>query len=250
VNAILARSLAIAGCAFALLLPSLANATTFSVDPTRLIFTTATSGDVVVTNTGDSELRMTIHAYTWTQDGRAREHLVETDHVVYYPEIFTLAPGASQRIRVGVTDNPTSIERAYRLILAEIPSHQHIGAPVGVTFFTRVDMPIFIAPTSAQNVEPQLALSQDRSSLDALISNAGTMHLAQSSLSFSVRDAAGHTIWSDSQDAFYVLPHQAQLVEEHLARAICQSGRTLHVDWRVNGATISRSLALHREQCH
>ena len=97
-------------------------ASDFTISPTTITLTNEPAADVVVTNTGTSPLRLSVHAYAWSQETTEPEKLVESGKVVYFPEIFVLPAGGTQRIRVGVSGAPTDKEQTYRLVLEELPS--------------------------------------------------------------------------------------------------------------------------------
>ncbi|HTA38701.1 MAG TPA: fimbria/pilus periplasmic chaperone, partial [Candidatus Acidoferrales bacterium] len=169
------------------------------------------------------------------------EKLSPSDKVVYYPQIFVLPPAGTQRIRVGVSGTPTTKEQAYRLIVQELPPNA--AGATGVTFVGRVDMPVFVPPgdSIAQTRVPKfVSLTAARGVLRAVLTNEGTIHLRQSTLTIAGTDASGNVIWHDTKQVFYVLPDSVQNASDPIPVSICSRLRSVAVRWtlRDNAGTL------------
>jgi fimbrial chaperone protein len=258
------RNLANARCRLAagvvsvlILLAAPAVAANFSVDPTSLTFAKdaradVVSGDIVVRNVGDETLRMSIHAYDWTQTRDEREHLVETGHVAYYPQQFTIDPGRSQRIRIGVTDKRTSAERAYRLILTELPKPRFAtnAAVAGLSFYTKVDIPIFLEPVNRE--APALKIGQVNQShrdLTLVLSNDGMTHAAPSTVSVTIRNRSGRTVYHEDVSAFYLLAQREQAIHIQMPRTVCPTLGDVVVQWSGTSLYATQVVPLRGDEC-
>jgi fimbrial chaperone protein len=143
-----ARRLAAAGmfaAGFALLLPGLARAQGLTVLPVNIemppgqLTTTMT-----VINNGTTETSVQIRALAWSQsDGN--EQLTASDEVMASPPIATIAPGATQVVRLVLSKAPTGKEATYRLLLDQIPP---AAAPGTVRLALRLSIPIFAQPAA------------------------------------------------------------------------------------------------------
>jgi fimbrial chaperone protein len=135
---------ALIGGAAALLLSSLAApapaaAGTLRVDPVRLeISADRRTATVSVRNDDPTPVTIRAYALTWDQvDGEDRYG--ESSAVIISPPIFTIAPGATQLIRVGLR-SPSAGGRAYRVIVEEVPGASPSG---GVQVALRLNLPLF-----------------------------------------------------------------------------------------------------------
>ena len=100
------------------------------------------SSAVRVTNTGPGELKIQSELLRWTQSA-GQDVYEPTDELLVNPPIFTVAPGATQMVRLGATALPRCpVECSYRLLLSELPK---TGAP-GLTVALRISVPVFVAP--------------------------------------------------------------------------------------------------------
>ena len=142
------------------------SASTFRVSPVRLdVGAFAKSGILTVQN-DSSDNTVVIQAKTvqWTQrDGQ--DVTQPTDELIVNPPIFTLKPGAQQVVRVGARDpkltQNVSSERAYRLVLVEIPRTPSEDFR-GINVALNISIPIFFAGTATtiDGVPPQINASR------------------------------------------------------------------------------------------
>jgi fimbrial chaperone protein len=234
------------GCAVAGASP--ARASSFALNPTIVTLSgTATAGDFVIANLGQEPLRLSVRAYAWQQTPNDPESLAPSERVPYFPRLLTLAPGASQRVRVGVLDPRGPVERAYRVIVSELPPQatpQSEGA--GLHLLERIDVPLFLAPSSRASADAAIGGADRRhDGIDVTLTNTGNAHVAQSVVEATVRDAAGRVQWRGSQNAFYVLAQSRIVVHLAASQAAFRTGRSLEVSWKRAGQPpITRSFTL------
>jgi fimbrial chaperone protein len=127
-----------------------AQASNFEISPVVLELSSArTAGVVKLINNDTHEVSLQIRAYDWTQVD-SQDKLDPTQNLIISPPVFTLAPGASQTIRVVSKQAAGSQEIAYRLLIDEIPS---AAAGAAINFKFRISMPVFIAPTGQSSTK-------------------------------------------------------------------------------------------------
>jgi len=96
------------------------------------------TGSVTVRN--EESVPVTIRAYAldWRQaDGE--DVYEETAQLIVSPPIFTIAPGATQLVRVGPR-SPSAEPRAYRLIIEEVPE---ATPQAGIRIALRLNLPLY-----------------------------------------------------------------------------------------------------------
>ena len=102
-------------------------------------------------NGRERETAFEARAYAWTQiDGASV--LTPTTDIILAPSTFVAAPGADQIIRIGAprTTNSASIERAYRIIVRELPDPTNTSP--GFRMVLEMSMPLFITPQGARGI--------------------------------------------------------------------------------------------------
>jgi fimbrial chaperone protein len=184
-----------------------ATAGNFTVSPVRIQLTPAKPlSSLTITNDADTPVSIEVRASAWSQaDGE--DQYEDTRELLVTPPVFSLAPGASQIVRLGLRRSADpKTELAYRVFLTEVKSATQ-SETTGVTMNLRLAVPVFVHPVdnnAAPVVEWQATRGQD-GSLTLRAQNNGTMHLQLANL----RVLAGATELGRAESAAYLLPGQA-----------------------------------------
>ena len=105
---------------------------------------------LTIQNHTDREATFQVRPYAWSQAG-GPDQLDATDRLVVSPPLGTLAPGASQVVRLVLRKPAAGRETAYRILLDQIPA---APAPGQVGFVLRLSIPVFVEPPG--RIAPQL----------------------------------------------------------------------------------------------
>jgi fimbrial chaperone protein len=116
-----------------------ASAGTLEVNPVLLEINSA-HRTATVNLRNDDAVPVTIRTYAleWRQSG-GEEDYADTSAVIVSPPIFTIAPGATQLVRVGLR-TPASSPQAYRLVVEEVPE---AGPAGGIRVALRINLPLY-----------------------------------------------------------------------------------------------------------
>src|SRR5512140_3419810 len=102
----------------ALLAAAGARAGSFGVSPTRVdLDRGAKSAIIEVTNDDEAKLSFQAKLFEWRQGADGKDEYAESQDLIYFPQIFTIAPKAKRIIRVGIKGPPGDVEKAYRLFV-------------------------------------------------------------------------------------------------------------------------------------
>lgn len=128
-------------CAAALAWGVPASAGTLQVNPVLLeIDVGRRTATVTIRNEESTPITIRAHALEWRQtDGQ--DVYTETRAVIVSPPIFTIAPGATQLVRVGLR-SPSGTPQAYRLIVEEVPEASPAG---GIRVALRLNLPLYVS---------------------------------------------------------------------------------------------------------
>ena len=123
-----------------------AAAGTLQVNPV-LLEINADRRTATVTLRNEEATPVTIRAYAldWRQ-AEGGESYDETSAVIVSPPIFTVAPGATQLIRVGLR-TPSSAPHAYRLIVEEVPE---AAGGNGIRVALRLNLPLYASVAAGE----------------------------------------------------------------------------------------------------
>jgi fimbrial chaperone protein len=132
---------------------------------------------LTVRNQSDEETVVQLQANAWSQQDGA-DVLEPTADLIAVPPLFTLAPGGSQVVRIGLRRPPSPrSEMTYRLLLREVPpppADDFTGLQVALN----LSLPVFVLPSAV--AEPEIRLRLARSAegdAELQLSNAGNAHV-------------------------------------------------------------------------
>jgi fimbrial chaperone protein len=154
---------------------------------------------LTVHNTAGQPTVIQLQAHAWSQPGNT-DVLTPVDDLVATPPIFTLAPGATQIVRIGQRrPSGAGIEQAYRLIIQEVPPPPD-PAFKGLRMALKISLPVFVAPATPTRAELAWTASLVDGRLALTATNLGTAHahiagltVALPAMATSVPVAAGAT---------------------------------------------------------
>lgn len=129
---------------------------------------------ITVTNRGKAELTMEAETVDWTQaDGEDR--YAASAGLLANPPLFTLQPGQSQIVRVGLrTPQPIQQESAYRIFLREVPSAT--SGPGSLKVLLRLGLPVFVAPRKVDDHVEWSAKREPNGNISVFARNVGNVH--------------------------------------------------------------------------
>lgn len=126
-----------------------------------------------VRNTRQRAVAFEIDVYEWTQvDGR--DVLTPSADLLVAPGVFEVAAGGEQVVRLGVVSATPDTERAFRILMRELPTPRRDGAALGFTL--EMSLPVFITPLQARS---QLAASAEQRPWGPVlvVANLGRTHM-------------------------------------------------------------------------
>jgi fimbrial chaperone protein len=183
-----------------------AYASSFSVNPVRVTLSAKQPVAAITVRNSDREQTVVqLEATAWTQvDGKDVQ--VPSSDLLATPPIFTLPPGGSQIVRVGLRGaRKASREVTYRLSLREVPPSQ--PSITGLRVALRISMPIFVVPTTP--VAPDIKWRATRGAdgtVRVTATNTGNAHVQLGKLEL----LADGNIVATRNIAEYVLPGNAR----------------------------------------
>jgi len=171
-----------------------------SVLPVNILFTPGQKAtSLTVTNQGKGETAIQIRAFAWSQQS-GDDELSPSDTVVVSPPLASIAPGATQVVRLILRQPPRDREATYRILVDQIPPPAEAGI---VRIVLRMSIPIFAEPTTRVVPHLQFHVERDGGSAFLVASNDGAHHE-------KIRDVAlwtsdGHKLDTKSNASPYVL---------------------------------------------
>ena len=229
---------------FVLFLTGLAaEAQELSVLPVNIFFSPgqrATS--LTVTNKGKSETSIQIRAFAWKQpDGN--DHLTASDEVVASPPLATMAPGATQVIRLILRQSPQGYEATYRILLDQIPPPAEPGV---VHIVLRMSIPIFARPAIRSFADVQFHLERDAGQIYLVGFNAGNLHESIRDIALTTSD--GRKLKEDSNTSPYILSGATRRWHIAVQDSLPLSSETLQLTAHANAGAIDEQVRFVQAQ--
>ncbi len=181
----------------------------FSVSPVKVDLTERKKViSLQVYNNGRSATSIQAELMQWKQEQGIDIQKNISHDILITPPIFTLAPGETQVVRVGLRrPADTSQELSYRLFLQEIPA-PNISQNQGLTMLMRISLPVFVEPNQlkvAENLQWKVEKTPSNELL-LRVDNAGNAH--SQITEFNVQLMNGDEL--KKQGNFYILPGSHQ----------------------------------------
>ena len=181
----------------------------YTVSPLRLELSGKAPATVLqVINRGDAAATMQVQQRAWVQrDGRDEQD--ETRDLIISPAIFTFKPGETQVVRIALRGAPDrQLERAYRILVSELPGPSVPTAPELISFriALRMDLPLFVAAIEPGAPSPSFKFEPANGRL--LVRNEGPSHIRFTD--FTLQQAGRHL---HSVPVFTVLPGSSIAME-------------------------------------
>lgn len=164
---------------------------------------------VQVMNNGSEPVIMQAEAIAWNRVGGV-DHDGPTSDIIVNPPVFTIKPGQTQIVRVGLRRNQElAQEGTYRMVLREVPGLNlaNVGNVNGsVRVLVAMRVPIYVAPSNVQRSQ-RWQLGQDgKGNMVATVSNTGNVHLKLGELRTQGPNGESLVLASQSGPAAVIFP--------------------------------------------
>jgi fimbrial chaperone protein len=154
---------------------------------------------LTVINKGDSETAIQVRVYAWNQPG-GDDQLTTSDEVLLSPPLTSIAPGASQVIRLILRRPPQGREATYRIVLDQIPPP---AVPGVVRVVLRMSIPIFAQPATRAVSHVYFHIERNAGKIFLVALNDGGRHDAIREIVLWTSD--GRKLKTESSASPYVL---------------------------------------------
>ncbi|HEY1804808.1 MAG TPA: fimbria/pilus periplasmic chaperone [Terracidiphilus sp.] len=234
----MAAILALAGAAVILLFTGpTATAQSLSVLPVNVFFSPGQkASSLTVTNTGPTETSIQVRAFAWSQQS-GDDQLSATDAVVLSPPLATIAPGASQVVRLILRQLPQGREATYRVLIDQIPPPAEPGI---VHMVLRLSIPLFAQPPTRAVPHVQFQLAVDSGKLFLVGVNDGLSHEVVRDIVLSAND--GRELKTEPSASPYILAGVTRRWPIVLEGPLPQSGQTLQLTAHTDAGVIKQQV--------
>jgi len=221
-----------------------AEASTFTVNPTRVLLSArAPSATVSVKNESGQPVRLELKLHAWTQAPDGRMQLAPTEDLVVFPTLITLKPGEQRNVRIGATTAFGDVEKTYRVFLEELPAVSGSTTPDNaVHMLTRVGIPVFLEPAKPAARASLTAIGLSGGALRFRLQNDGNVFFVPDAVRVRGLSASGATVVDKSAKGWYVLAGGVRDFVLPFAAPECGQVRAIRIEVHVGQATLEGRL--------
>jgi fimbrial chaperone protein len=216
----------------------------FTLNRVKIFLSAKTRSEMItVTNRSAETLRFQLNVVTWDQDPRGEMVLAPTKDIVFFPPLFTLAPGQQRNIRVGTATPPGTRERTYRLFIEELPAAAApTPEPGQVRVLTKMGLPIFLQPAKPVAAGRVEGLTLQRGVVSFQVRNEGNVHVAVQQVRITGRGPAGEVVLQGALEGWYILAGGTRAYEFPLPAGECPDVKVVSVEIQTAEATFAGRL--------
>ncbi len=248
-----ARAVAFA-VALTLVASAVASAATFSVDPISVTLKKGgSSATIAIVNQSGQKLRLQVTGFSWQQSPAGQMQLAATDDLVFFPQLLTLDPGETRRIRVGVTAPQAATEKTFRVFMEELPSLASIVAPANgpqLTIRMKIGVPVFVAPIGPASFSGDVRAASVRGdSLQFDVANTGNVHFNVADVRVATTGVSGGSPFSSDLSGWYVLAGETRHYIVPLPKGRCASIASVSVSVKTDAGSFKNTFSNVSKDC-
>jgi fimbrial chaperone protein len=205
---------------------------TFSVDPLLIrLNRDANNAVLTITNPSPNEISFEIKGFTWDQTPpTGAMQLTPTGDLVIFPPLVTLKPRTTQRIRVGTTVAQGAVEKAYRLLIEELPSNVKPAAGSQVAVRTRIGVPVFLEATRPEVSGRIDSVSVTGRTVSIALANTGASHAMIDNIVVRGMSGPDQVVFEDSLQGWYVLAGKTRTWTYTFKPAQCRPSKFVEIE--------------------
>jgi fimbrial chaperone protein len=199
-----------------------------------------------VENDDEQKLSFQVRLFEWTQTAEGKDDYKESQDLIWFPQLFAIAPKEKRVIRVGLKGAGFAAlpaEKAYRLFIEEIPGPAPAGAAPSIRIVLRFGVPLFAAPAVPRKSGVIEAVEEKPGKLAFRVRNDGTQSIKFDPLRLQ-RDA---DLIAEGQ-GWYVLAGATRAFEIAVDRAKCAPG-TMEVVAASESLTLKQAFKATKVLC-
>lgn len=172
----------------------------FGVSPVRVHLGPAqTIAAVTISNDGETPLPIQVTSQQWSQP-EGHDRLTPSHDVIVSPPLFSVAPHASQIVRIAMRGGaPSGVESCERLVFRELAE---ASGAAGVHLLLSVSIPLFDTPSAASPPELRWTASRRGDAVVLEVADPGGRHVEITHLRVELDGAT----LADRDMLLYLLP--------------------------------------------
>lgn len=224
----------------------------FSVNPIRLdLGASVKSGVISIKNEDQQKLSFQMDAREWTQDASGNDQYADTNALIFFPKIMTVAPGEEGLIRIGARAAVVPAEKTYRVFIEELPgtTEKREGSGAQINVLIRFGAPIFVTPLKPQDSLEVESFGLAKGSVTLSVKNTGNRHQVVQGIELNGTDAGGKPVYALTLADRYLLTGTTKSYTTAIPADQCAKITRLALEFKTDKLNMARSLDVTRAMC-
>jgi fimbrial chaperone protein len=178
-----------------------AHAGAIMVSPVNVVLAPGqTAATLTIGNDGDREVSFQVRSFGWQEDRAGDTQLTPTTELLVSPPLGTIAPGATQVVRLVLAHPPRDRELSYRILFDELTPPTQAGL---VHISLRLSIPVFAEPAGIAAPHVQWRFAGEGAQMWLVAHNDGKRH--QTVRDIALQTADGQALGLKPDTPPYVL---------------------------------------------
>jgi fimbrial chaperone protein len=238
-------------CLFSLILScSLLPAANFDIQPVRIeLNDKARLGKLTIRNVSETDFSIQARVYEWNQNEKGEDVYKETQDIILFPKILTIAKGEERYIRLGTNVQPGAKEKTYRVYVEEMPSNAPQKEGSNIRLYMKVGIPIFIRPPVVEDKVEMDNISMNNGKIHIKVKNAGNSHFVVTGINISGKNALGQESFNRDISGWYLLSGSEMIYETNVPQDCCGAISEFNIELKTSRATVKKQLRVEKAMC-
>jgi fimbrial chaperone protein len=228
-----------------------AYAANFDIQPVRIELNGKSRlGKLSIHNVSDIEFPIQVRAYEWSQNEKGEDVYKETQDIIIFPKIMTIAKNEERFIRIGSNVLPGAKEKTYRIYIEEMPSATTIKEGANIRLFMKVGVPVFITPIKTEDKADIEKISINGGKVELKVKNSGNSHFIVTAINLSGLDSGGQAPFKKEIGGWYLLSGTEKVYETTVPIDTCNTITQLNIELKTSKQTIKTEFPMDKSMCN
>jgi fimbrial chaperone protein len=246
-----ATRLLVLACLFSLFLSCLSlYAASFDIQPVRIELNDKTRlGKLTIRNVSENDLSVQVKAYEWNQNEKAEDVYQETQDIIVFPKIMTIAKGEERFIRLGTNVQSGLKEKTYRVYIEEIPSNASDKEGTNIRLFMKVGIPLFLKSSAPQDKAEIDTVSMNEGKIRIKVRNSGNTHFIVTGINVSGQNNSGQESFNRDISGWYLLSGSEKVYETDIPQDCCAAISNFNIELKASKIVVKKQLRVDKSMC-
>lgn len=221
----------------------------WSVSPIRVELGPKARTHVInIFNDSDKPLTVETNSKLWTQDELGTDLYTDTNDLVFFPKVLTLAAKETRVIRIGIKVPTTDKEKTYRLFIQE-KERKSSADKSGISILINFGVPIFSQPLKTLEKGEIASAQLDKGNFNLRIKNTGNLSFQIKDIFITGTGTTGAETYRETLNGWYLLTGAERTYTAKINRNDCLQTKRIDTIVKTLNFEFDHSFAVDSAMC-